>query len=196
MKFGILLVACLLMLAGCSTDRVSLGYQPTLGTYTRQNQAAVQIGQFTDARHVDAHWLGAIRGGFGQPLKILETDEPASEVVRKAFAQGLAVRGMLRNTPDARYTLTATVDKFDCSQLIRREAHAWVTLTLIETASGRILMTQSFQRDIAQGNPNPLDVGAFASIDDLRVVAVEALRQVIDVSLESPQVRQALAAGS
>ncbi|HWK45796.1 MAG TPA: hypothetical protein VNT30_13830 [Stellaceae bacterium] len=195
MIFRIWLAACLVALAGCSTDRVSIGYRPISGIYAQQGQAVVQLGDFVDARKVDAHWLGAIRGGFGQPLKVLETDAPATEVVRNAFAQGLAARGMLRAATGAPYTLTAEIEKFDCSQYVRREAHAWVTLTLRETASGRAVMTETFRRDVVQDNANLFDVGAFASIDDLRAVAIEALRRVIDASLDSPKLRLALAAG-
>jgi hypothetical protein len=42
-------------------------------------------------------------------------------------------------------------------------------------------------------NPNLLDVGAFARSDDLRAVAAQLLREVIDLALDDPNVKQALA---
>jgi hypothetical protein len=62
-----------------------------------------------------------------------------------------------------------------------------------ETASGRIVMSETFQRDLARHNPNLFDAGAFASTDDLRVVAADALREIVDTALDSPKLKQALA---
>jgi hypothetical protein len=191
-----LLVVALLVLAGCSTNRVSLGYQPEAGTVVQRGPAVVQLGKFTDARGVDANFLGAVRGGFGQQLKTLVTDEPVSAVVRTGFSQGLAARGLLRDATDAPYTMIATIEKFDCSQYVNREAHARIAVTVSETASGRIVMNETFQRDLAKNNRNLFDAGAFASTDDLRVVAADALREIVDTALDSPKLKQALAAGA
>jgi hypothetical protein len=190
-----LLVAGLLALAGCSTNQVSLAYQPVAGSVARQGPALIRLGEFSDARKVDPHWLGAIRGGFGQPLKSLITDEPISDVVRTGFSQGLGARGLLHDGADAPYTLTATVEKFDCSQYVNREAHARIAVTLSETASGRVVMSETFRRDLAKDNPKLFDAGILASTDDLRAVAADALREIVDAALDSPELTQALAAG-
>lgn len=189
-----LLVAGLVALAGCSTNQVSLAYQPSAGSTARQGPAVVQLGRSSDDRKVDPHWLGAIRGGFGQPLKSLVTDEPISEVVRTGFSQGLAARGLLRDGADAPYTLTATVEKF--SQYVNREAHARLAVTLSETASGRVVMSETFQRDLARDNGKLFDAGILAPTDDLRAVAADALREIVDTALDSPKLQQALAGGA
>src|SRR6266481_3640141 len=107
------LIVVLLTLGGCSTSQVSLGYQSAAGTAIQRGPAVIQLGGFSDARGVDPHFLGAIRGGFGQPLKMLVTEDPVSAVVRAGFSQGLGARGLLRDGTDAPYTMTATIEKFD-----------------------------------------------------------------------------------
>jgi len=52
------------------------------------------VGTFVDARGEPANWLGAIRGGFGNPLKNLESDRPVADIVGAAFADGLRARGV------------------------------------------------------------------------------------------------------
>jgi len=54
----------------------------------------VNVGTFVDARGEPANWLGAIRGGFGNPLKNLESDRPVADIVGAAFADGLRARGV------------------------------------------------------------------------------------------------------
>jgi len=63
---------------------------------TRASSSAqpVIVGNFLDQRDVPANWLGAIRGGFGNPLKYLESDRPVAEIVKIAFIDGLQARGI------------------------------------------------------------------------------------------------------
>src|SRR5262249_11138725 len=161
---------------------VAVEYRPPANIAAQPGLAAVQLGPFADARDVDAHWLGAIRGGFGQPLKSLVTNDPVVEVVRKGFSQGLAARGLLGQPGGAPYILSATIQKFDCSQYVRREAHARIALTLTESASGKVVVSESFQRDLAIDNPNLFDAGILATTDDLQAVAAQALREIVDTS--------------
>lgn len=196
MNFRPILLAGLAALAGCATSHVSLGYQPAAGTPPLQSQDLVQIGKFDDARRGDPHRLGAIRGGFGNPVNTLETDAPVADVVRDSFAAGMKARGMLHGSADAPYILTATIRKFSCSQLVRREAHAIIVVTVTETASGRIVLTDTFRSDLIRNPDNAFDTDIFASPEDLRVMAVETLHDVIDAALDSPKLRQALAAGN
>jgi hypothetical protein len=185
-------VAGLFILAACSTTQTPLDYHPA------QRAAAagtplVRVGAYSDDRGVDAHFLGAVRGGFGQRLKTLETPAPMSDVIRKAFADGLAARGMLTDAASAPYTLSGSIEKFDCSQYVNREAHGIVRLTLTETGSSRVLMSQTFRVDVVADNGNLFDVGAFASTEDLRSVALKALAQLVDQSLDSNDMKQAAA---
>ena len=70
---------------GCSTHIETVKYQPTeLTSSSASGQVPVVIGTFVDDRGTNANWLGAIRGGYGNPLKKLYTDRPVSEVVEQA----------------------------------------------------------------------------------------------------------------
>jgi hypothetical protein len=189
-RVGILVV--FMALAGCSTNHVALKYQAAAAL--PNGRAIVQVGQFADARNVDPHWLGAVRSGWGTPLKTLVTDDAISEVVRNGFKAGLASRGLLLDAADAPVTLSAIVQKFDCSQYVRREAHAVIAVRLVETASGKALLNEVFERHLVIENPNIFDAAAFASANDLQVVAVRLLKEVIDTSLDSATIKQALAA--
>lgn len=46
-----------------------------------------------DSMGIDATWLGAIRGGYGNPLKNLESNVPVSQLVQDAFSSALKARG-------------------------------------------------------------------------------------------------------
>lgn len=80
---------------GCVTDTVSLGYKP-VGQITSSTTASpITVGSFIDQRGETPTWIGAVRGGYGNPLKKLETDQPVSTLVQSAFADGLKARGLL-----------------------------------------------------------------------------------------------------
>lgn len=191
---------CLLLaLAACSTTPVDVAYRPGAGasdsaTASRpqqQQRPVVAVGAFTDQRGEDPNWLGSIRGGFGNPLKTLTTPEPVVQVVRRAFADGLASRGLLADS-GGRYTLTGTVEEFDATQMTRREATAKVLLTLKDAATGRTILSEPFEHRVVAGSFVTLRTGVFASVDDLRDVAAQALNGAVDKALDSPVFRQAV----
>ena len=81
---------------GCSTHFESVKYQPTdLASTSASGKASAVVGPFADDRGTNANWLGAIRGGYGNPLKKLYTDRPVSEVVEQAFTDALQARKLL-----------------------------------------------------------------------------------------------------
>jgi hypothetical protein len=185
-------VAFALLLTGCSSTAVSLKYEGTRASESGSRTPIVRVDEFADERGTDPRWLGAVRGGLGNALKTLRLDASAQEVVCDDFVQALAARGLLDERPAARYSLTGIITKLDCSQYVRREAHASITLTLTETVTGKVVMSRTFRRDDAQDNPNLLDVGIFASTDDLRAVAAQTLRQTVDDALDSAEFKHAI----
>jgi hypothetical protein len=155
----------------------------------------VAVGSFTDNRGQEPTYLGTIRGGYGNPLKRLHTGEPITETVRKAFAGGLKARGLLASGGGggaAPYTLAGAIHKFDCNQFVRREADADITLTLTETATGKTVATLPMKRQDVSGSLVTVNAGVFGSVDDLRDVAAETLRRVVDETLDSPSFKQAV----
>jgi len=65
-------------LSACTTDYVALRYAPTAGQTPAATQTpVVSVGAFQDARGGDADWIGAIRGGYGNPVKTLRSQRSA-----------------------------------------------------------------------------------------------------------------------
>jgi hypothetical protein len=93
------------------------------------------VGAFTDDRGTDANWLGAIRGGYGNPLKKLYTDRPVSEVVEQAFSDALKARKLLGDRQNAKVEVTGEIIKFDCSYYFNREAHAHLLVKVLSLPS-------------------------------------------------------------
>jgi hypothetical protein len=188
-----LLALLLLVLAGCSTTAVSLDYTrepaPTPGA-----ERQVAVGSFADQRRDgDPRQLGAIRGGMGNPLKTLVLAEDASVVVQKAFGQALDKRGLLAPTGSGRYTLSGVIKKLDCSQLIRREAHADIIVSLTDNVTGKVVWQQTAHSDVVTEPASALDVGIAASPEDLQAVAAQALQNAIDNALSNAGFAQAMA---
>jgi ABC-type uncharacterized transport system auxiliary subunit len=188
----LLLAAAALSLAACqSTNPVSMTYAPSPTVAPLPARTSVIAGGFIDDRREPAKWLGAIRGGYGNPLKVLEVEDSVAAMVRKAFADGLKARGAAAEGA-SRYELRGSIRKFDCSQYVRREAHAVIEVTLVDTGSGRERFKRSYTSDVVDGSLLNLSTGIFASVDELRQTAEKALREVVDKALDDPGLRDAL----
>jgi hypothetical protein len=181
----IVLISIVAATAGCSTSSVTVGYVPTGISPAAGARPLVRVGDFVDERGGDPQRLGAIRFFFGAERKRLELPESAAVTIRKAFASGLSARGLLDEHADATYTLSGRILKFDCSQLIRGEAHASLKVTLRDTASGTVVMDRTVIKNEVQKPPV-----------DLRAVADDLLREVINDALDDPAFRQAIARAS
>lgn len=181
---SIALLPMLLFIAACSTSKVSLSYDAKTPV-PEAAQALVSVGSFVDRRGTDPHWLGAIRSGLGNPITTLELQNSASEMMQEAFREALAARGLLVAGKTGRYALSGTIVKFDCSQLVRREAHADLMVTITDIETGKVVMDQAFQKSIVTGEGFTFDAGILASPEDLKAVAARALRDVIDNVLDS-----------
>lgn len=174
----------MLLLAACSTTPTTLTYSPAAVPQAAPAKASVVVDTVTDSRQHDATWLGAIRGGFGNPLKTLVTDAPVKDVVADAFRAGLAARGL--NTADSRYVMSLNVVQFDCNQFVRREAHAHIDVVLRERATGVEAFRKTASADLVTGSLVTMDAGIFAEVEDLRKVANDALQQAVDMALDDP----------
>jgi len=184
------LVLLLGMAAGCVTDTVSMGYKSG-GQITPDNSgAAASVGTFLDQRGETPTWIGAVRGGYGNPLKTLETDKPVSTLVQNAFSDGLKERGLLATGPGA-YQISGVIKKLDCSQYVRREAHAIIDVSVFDP-SGKQVFTQSYTADELQGSLMALNVGVFGNVDTLRLLAEKTLDEVVDKALDDTALRNAI----
>lgn len=186
-----LIVGCLL--AACVTRDVGLKYTaPTTAAAASANAPAVTAGSFIDQRGEPATWLGAIRGGFGNPIKTLDADTSVSALVQTAFADGLRARGFRTTAGTRAYQVAGIIKKLDCSQMARREAHAIVEVSVYESASGKQLFTRTYTADNLEGSLLALNTGVFASVDTLRALAEKTLAQVVDQALDDTALRSVL----
>lgn len=192
MKSTLVAVLGLLALAGCGTTPVVMSYQQS-STMNKFPASAgrVAVEGFIDQRGEPPKWLGAIRGGFGNPLKVLETEEPVAKIVQAAFAEGVRARTGAGHSA-AQYEIRGTIRKLDCSQYVRREAHGIIEVVVIDAATKKERFRRSYASDVVDGSMVNLATGVFASVDDLRRVAQQALQQIVDKALDDPSFRDAI----
>jgi hypothetical protein len=185
-----------LFLSGCSTDTVQLTYDTSAAaSQPAATVSSVEILSVSDRRKHDPYWLGAIRGGFGNPLKTLTTDVPVSNVVKNAFTDALKARGLLASTSGV-YGMQVVINRFDCNQVARREAHVRLNVSMVELASGRQIYANEVQVDRVTGSVITFDAGIFATVEDLRKLANQALQGAVDQALDDPQLNEILMAGT
>ena len=139
--------------------------------------------------------LGAIRGGFGNPLKTLTTDVPVKDVVENTFTAALNARGLLASTGGV-YGMQVVINQFDCNQYVRREAHVRLHISMVELASGQQIYAKDIRVDKVAGSIVTLDAGIFAAVEDLRKLANQALQEAVDQALDDPQFNETLMAGT
>jgi len=192
-----LILATVLVLSGCGTTEVDLFYnssavtKPPIGVTPN----SVKILMVDDSRGTDPFWLGAIRGGFGNPLKTLKTKQPVKEVVGKAFADGLRSRGLLAPS-EGKIGMEVVINKFHCSQYVRRKARVRVFVSLVKMSSNRQVYARDIKVDVVTGGDNIFDTGVIAKVEDLSKVANQALQQVVEKTLDDRHFVSALKAAS
>ena len=122
-------------------------------------------------------------------MKTLETPVPVKDMVAKAYKDGLEARGMLAPRK-AKYGMKVDVSQFDCNQYARREAHIRFDISLTELQTGESVYDTVVTVDRVTGNVITLDAGIFASVEDLRKLANEALQEAVDKTLDDPKLRE------
>ena len=109
------------LLASCASAPVVVNYRPSGGELPLPAEAgAITVNRFIDDRGEPPRWLGAIRGGFGNPLKTLEIDETVAAMVQTAFAEGIRARGGAAPSGARRFEIRGVVKRLDCNQVVRR----------------------------------------------------------------------------
>lgn len=188
----------MLALGACSTTPVSMPYSPSVavqplsGARPAVSVSERVVNERTRGRE-DPNWVGAIRGGYGNPLKVLTSPEPVDRVVARAFADALTVRGLGGPAGDRpRYVLSITIHEFSANQLARREAMADFTAVLSEEATGREVWQDREKVHHVDGNIFTTGTGIFASTDELLQVTVRTMNQAVDRLLDKPGFRTAM----
>ena len=183
---------CLLIIigaVGCSTHMAPMTYQATTAVAKADSPNKLIVGPFQDQRGTDSNWLGAVRGGYGNPLKKLLTPEPMSNVVEKAFREALRTRDLLGDN-DAAYELRGTIQKLDTSEFVNREAHAHIAIAVVDRESNRPVFENTYIEDQEESS---WGAGIFADEEHLRQFAEQTLRAAIDRAVDDPGFRTAIA---
>lgn len=185
------LLPLLSMLSGCSTTSVGLTYAPPAAVVKATPAAPIMVGTFVDQRGVTpSTWLGAIRGGFGNPLKTLEADRPVSALVQAAFVEGLRARGASVETA-APVQLSGAIRKLDSNQYARLEANVEIDIT-VSDSGGQQRFVRTYKTSNISGSILNLQAGIFGSVEDLRALTEKTLRETVDKALDDTALRAAL----
>lgn len=190
MRYFIVLLLTALLIS-CSTTKVGMTYNAPVESQTFANTRPIELGSFIDQRNEPPTWLGAIRGGYGNPLKNLESNVPVSQLVQEAFSSALQAHGAALSTSEPEIQISGVIKKLFCNQLIQREADIEIELQFTEISSKKILFSRTYSA--TNYETAFFASGVFASIEDLRVFTERTLREVIDKALNDSAVRLALA---
>ncbi len=184
------------LLAACGTTQAPMAYAPTVPVSTAASRPLVTVAEpVANQRRAgsnDPRWIGTIRGGYGNPVKTLEADRPVDQVVASAFSDALASRGLQAATGAGRYALAITIYQFDANQYVRREATADFGIRVTERATGREVWSDRTKAYNVDGSILSLSTGVFASVDDLKRVALRSMSEAVDTLLDKPGFRAAL----
>jgi uncharacterized lipoprotein YajG len=177
-------------LAVCSATTSSLSYTPPTGVIT----AAVPVISAvtaTDQRKEAPNRLATIMGGFGNPLKTLDTSRPVKDEVAAAFADGLRARGLLQTDGRGPFQIQLLIRKFDADMIMGRTARIDLDLTVIDQASQQVIYQDTVQDQ--RSDFALFATGVFANIEDLQKLAQTVLDATVNRMLDKPEFRAALA---
>ena len=104
---ALLIIGLAIAVTGCNTV-ASLGYTPPPSISQTGPQAIVSVTAI-DQRSEPPNRLATIMGGFGNPLKTLDTAKPVKDEVADAFTAGLRARGMLQQPGPTAVTILLTI---------------------------------------------------------------------------------------
>lgn len=190
-KFLLLIIAAT-GLTACASDAhlkyVSVADPAPVSTQV--TPAIIRVAA-TDNRGKEPNYLGTIRGGYGNPLKVRSTTNPVSDEVAKVFTDALVVRGLYDTSGNGRYEILLTIRRFDANQLIHVEANVDMDVSVLDKSTHKSIFGQQIV-----GHDQYLQLigaGVLASTDDLQALAEKVLSNGIDRLLNDPAFIQAIA---
>ena len=182
------LVAVLLTLALAACGHSgSLDYSSTV-TLVPGPPGAVGKVSVIDKRDEKPTRLATVRGGFGNPIYVLDTPTPVSDQVAAVVTKALAARGM--SAPGTGpYTLQFTLSKLEVNQYVASNAGIVLSMQASDR-SGRVIYQDAVTDD---SSGFEFFGGIFTDIDKLRVQAEKLLNRAVDRMLDNPNFRAVVA---
>lgn len=165
------------LLSGCSSHMMDIKYKPSYKPEKNNISEKIYVDEVADSRGTAPNWLGAIRGGFGNPLKKLYTNNDTSIVVKKEFEDALKARNLLGTASTSQYKINVRIMKFDTSYFFNKEAHAHLDISLLDQKTGEEIFNKTYKND----NTKPgRGAGIFGDADSLSSFANDTLDETID----------------
>ncbi|GEM_PF-6627561 len=174
----------LLALAACSSPG-NLAYIPPPQIVA--GPPVVADVTVTDKRDEKPNRIATIRGGYGNPVKVMDTTKPVATEVQDIFVEALTRRGMLRSGAPAHFEIVLHTLYGD--QYMGRKVELMFDL-IVRDAANRVVYS-----DRVTGKDYEftfLDNGIFASIDTLGKAVEAALSKSVNESLDKVGLRDAL----
>lgn len=175
----------ILFLTGCS-NTLPLHYVGT--DPPSAAPATVSALDVVDQRgEPDPTWYGAIRGGYGNPLKTLHSDKPINATVRDAFEAALVTRG-IRLDPNAKGPLV-TVAEFEADRLVRSEVKIRLDVVVASLTGRQVYQHETLEDPVELAG---LAEGIFADPKDLQALTQTTMVRVIDEAVDAPVFQAAI----
>lgn len=141
----------------------------------------------TDKRDEKPNRIATIRGGYGNPVKVMDTTKPVATEVQDIFVEALTQRGMLRPGGPAHFEIVLHTLYGD--QYIGRKVDLMFDLIVRDGANRVIYSDRVTGKDYEF---TFLDNGIFASIDTLGKAVEATLSKSVNESLDKVGLRNAL----
>jgi len=183
MRATILPAALLLFgLAACSSTG-SLDYTPT-GTVAPGPAASVSAVVATDQRDEKPNRLATVRGGYGNPVYVLDTPQPVADQVAAAFTKALQARGMMGSS-SASYRIGLALRTFYGNKYVSRTAYIDLDL-IVADRTGRTIYKDAIKDERSEF------LLFDADIVGLQKLVQALLNATIDRMLDKPGLRAVL----
>lgn len=193
-RFALLLV-CACSIAACSTTtKGGLAYAPSTSPGPANPTLAVSVtaGQFMDQRGGDdKEWIGAIRNGWGIPVKNVDVAPSVAVVVQEAFAAGLRASGFSMSGGTA-YRISGVIKALDANQLVHLESNVEIEVDVFKISTGQEVFSRTYSAHNSEGSMLSLHTGYFGSEKKLRALAQKTLDQVVNQALDDSDLRRAI----
>lgn len=129
-------------------------------------------------------------GGFGSPLKTLDTARPVKDEVADAFINGPRLWGLLSSSAQVPFYLSLVVRKFDADKINGRTARIDLTKSMFDRESRVVCRDHAVD---SEADMKFLETGVLVKITDLQALAQTVLDHTVDRMLDNPQFRAAIA---
>jgi hypothetical protein len=178
-------IALTLALGACGNTVSSLHYVPT-GPIEVASAPSVGAVAATDQRKEEPNRLATIMGGFGNPLRTLDTAKPVKDEVADAFIEGLRARGLLASDTQAPFRLALVVRKFDADMMVGRTGRIDLTMSVVDRGGNTVYEDAATD---SESETKFFQTGIFADIADLQKLCEIVPNRTVNRLLDKPEFR-------